>query len=111
MPTSARRKPLKYSSAQFVHAPSSEYASLWQIRLTSKRSCRLSHDPASSACTTVPLAIRARMKAEAWLSEWNTAETEFPPRLRTITNDLALAALILSEAAINALLFAIGGLT
>jgi hypothetical protein len=35
-------------------------------------------------------AARARMKAEAWLSEWNTAGTEFPPRSRTITTTLRL---------------------
>jgi hypothetical protein len=47
------------------------------------------------------------MKAEAWLSDWNTAGTEF---LRCSRNDnnLALAVLIGREAAINALLFHIG---
>ena len=37
-----------------------------------------------------PLAIRAQMKAEAWLSEWDTAGTEFPPRSRMMTTTLRL---------------------
>jgi hypothetical protein len=46
------------------------------------------------------------MKAEAWLSEWNTAGTEFPDD----DDHLALAVQILSEATVNAPLFAVGGL-
>jgi hypothetical protein len=50
------------------------------------------------------------MKAEAWLSEWNTDRNRVPAALTDDDNDLALAVLILSEAAIKAFFFPIGGL-
>ena len=78
--------------------------------MTSKRSCQLSHDPAPSACTTVPLAIRLRIKAEAWLAEWNTSGTDFPPHSGTITTTVRLPFWVDRETAIDALFFQVGGL-
>jgi hypothetical protein len=49
------------------------------------------------------------MKAEAWLSEWNTAGTEFPP-LTYDDNNLALAVLIAGEAAVDTIFHEVGGL-
>jgi len=88
IPIAARR--LKYSSATIVRAPSRLYASWCLLLLTSKRSCRLSHDVASSAHTTVSFAMRARLNEAAWLFKLKTAGTEFSPHSRTATTTLSL---------------------
>ena len=63
---------------------------LWLMRFISKRSCRSSHDAASSALTIVPLAMRSAMNEWPCASDLNTAGTELPPRSRTMTTTLRL---------------------